>query len=449
MKRIVLVIAVAAGLSGPAHAATENAVGVNTHIPATDVVELVADLGAKWSRVDNNWLQHTDPCSDDIGWLPALDQTVLDAQAMGVSVYMTLAYTPPCASVFDTDGEPNNDVPLTSLWENYVRQAVAHYRAMGVTHYGMWNEPNIHFWEGTAQEYVDVIVVPGMDAVELGCSDAGFTDCMVLGPDLAHIGDYDVFLEDVIDRMDAQGAQFDIFTHHIYQGHDTPVYAGDAFLNALIDRRFPFTRRSLLNVLADTGHMNGDEPEWEIWITETGYHAQPPIDTGEMDYQEKHVMWTIDEQLQRDWWNNTFFYEILDSGDDLDGFGITRRNTDGSFFLKPAYLSLADRIANEPQLNGTLTQCNDGEDNDGDDLVDLDDPGCVDAADDDESDDPGPTPTPTVEPTPEPTPPTGGDPSDPSGEVGCTCAVSPSVSARPFWLLALCAFAWVLERRRR
>lgn len=329
----------------------ENTVGINTHIPEPAVIDLVVDMGLPWIRVDNDWYHHTDPCSQSITFLPALNDRVQYATSAGLCVFMTLAYTPPCASLGDTDGIHLNDVPDPELYGSYVRQSVAHFRAMGVRHFGLWNEANLQqFFEGTAQDYVQNVLVPGFEAVPLGCTDAGYSDCLVLGPDLAHVGDYDVFMEDTLNFMTDQCLMFDIFTHHIYQSFDKQVWDGDSFINALEDRRFSFTRRSMMDVLTDTGYAFNGVPVFEVWITETGYRCNPATDTGEMNYQKTHYEKTMDTQLQRDWWTNTFFYEILDSGDQLDGYGITRHQGGGNYLLKPAYTYLQELVLSMPEL---------------------------------------------------------------------------------------------------
>jgi hypothetical protein len=385
--------AVGVGLPGrTARAALgDNTVGMNTHIPPQAVTDLVVVMGAPWIRVDNNWWNHTDPCTANMTFLPALDNRVDYALSQGLCVYMTLAYTPQCASTGDSDGEHLNDVPDAALYGSFVRQSVAHYRAMGVRHFGLWNEANLdHFFEGTAADYVNNVLGPGFQAVADGCADAGYNDCLALGPDLAHVGEYDVFLEDTLNEMTNAGLMFDIFTHHIYQDFDSEVWDGDSFINALEERRFSFTRRSLMDVLTDTGYAQNGVPAFEVWITETGHHCEPPTDSGEMDYQQYHYEETMNAQLARDWWTNTFFYEILDSGDQLDGFGITRDQGGGNYMLKPAYTYLQNLIAATPELavGGCEAQCADGVDNDGDGATDMDDPGCSGPADSDESDDP-------------------------------------------------------------
>ena len=71
---------------------------------------------------------------------------------------------------------------------DFVTDAVNRYSAApyNVTHFGIWNEPNLtQFFEGGADsidEYVDTILVPGAAAVRSACNS-----CKVLGPDLAHL----------------------------------------------------------------------------------------------------------------------------------------------------------------------------------------------------------------------------------------------------------------------
>jgi hypothetical protein len=393
-----MVACLAATAPAPASAAIgDNAVGMNTHIPSTAVIDRCDALGVGWIRVDNNWLQTGDPCGTVTPFAP-LDAAVTHARTRGLQVYMTLAYTPRCASTGDADGVPNNDVPDAAAWERYVRAAVTHYRTLGVRHFGLWNEVNLGgFWEGTANQYVDLIVVPGLRAIRAACPD-----CIALGPELAHVGEVDVWLEGILRRMDAAGVSFDVYSHHIYQGFGGYVWDGDSFVNALDQRRFVFTRRAFLDVLRETGHAPGGIPDREVWITETGYHCEPPADAGEMGVQADYYMRVLDEQLARSWYTNTFFYEILDSGDELDGFGIIRSDGSGGYTHKPAYDALRDRIAAEPELSGGGggTECSDGEDNDGDTRVDLADPGCGGPEDDDESDDPPPPDPPRIDAEP-------------------------------------------------
>jgi len=380
----------------------DNSVGMNTHVATNDIADACVELGVTWVRFDNNWLEHQ-PSSGDPVFAAYLDSAVSYAVAGGLNVFMTIAYTPGWASSGDSDGRSHNDVPLPGTYDAFVRQAVEHYRAMGVTHFGLWNEPNLDgFWEGTSAQYVDLIVVHGLAAVAQGCLDAGYGDCVSLGPELANVGECDVWLEQILQGMNTAGVNFDIYSHHIYQGFPETgvnVWDGDRFFNALDQRRFVFTRRSFIDTLTENGRAFAGVPDREVWITETGYRCEPPMDAGEMSTQATYYMRVIDEQLARGWYTNSFFYEIQDSFDEIDGFGILRRTSDpdgtwdDNFDIKDAFRALQDRIAAEPafQEEPCTLQCCDGVDNDGDGLADMADPGCSSSEDDDESDDPVPT----------------------------------------------------------
>jgi MYXO-CTERM domain-containing protein len=373
----------------------ENSVGMNIHVGWPEFIDAAADLGVGWVRLDANWYQ-LEPSSGQHQW-SGLDAWVDRATAAGLKVFLTLAYTPAWVPRHgDTDGLSHNDCPDASTeWVRFVRAAVARYRARGVTHFGLWNEPNLtSFLECTPAEYATLIASPGAAAVRAECAD-----CKVLGPDLANVGECDVYLEAVLRTIPV--STFDIIAHHIYQGFAETGWAGwwagDSFMNALDDQRNPWTRRDLRQILDAHGYAG------EVWITETGYRADPPGDAAREATQATYVRRVLEEQLARAWVTNSFFYEMCDCKPDqpdctIDGFGLMRatagspstRSFPADFRLKPAFLFLRQFIADHPEIVGLEppAQCGDGLDNDGDGRVDMDDRGCRDGQDDDESDDP-------------------------------------------------------------
>jgi hypothetical protein len=373
----------------------DNSVGMNIHIGRDTFINACADLGVGWVRMDGNWFV-MEPSRDSYNWA-WMDDFVTRAHDAGLKVFITLGYTPDWVpSHGPADGQTGDNCPDTEAdWVDFVEDAVTHYRAMGVTHYGMWNEPNLDgFFDGTVDEYVNIIMVPGAAAVRRVCAD-----CKVLGPELANVGDCDVYLEDIFAR--APASTFDIITHHSYNGFTETgwhIWDGDGFINVLDDQRIPgFTRKDLRQILDAAGWTG------EVWITETGYRATPIGDQTEEDTQAVYYTRVLEEQLKRAWYTNSFFYEIHDCGPDqpectIDGFGIMRavsgsvgsRTFPDDFRLKPAFHALKQFISDHPEIVGTQPppQCGDGQDNDHDGLTDLQDPGCTEALDDDESDDP-------------------------------------------------------------
>jgi len=275
-------------------------VGMNTHVPSDDVLDACVDLGVRWVRVDANWRDiHRGPGDFDFG---EMERVARAAQMRGLRVYVTLAYTPdwvPRVSRARSDTYGGNDEPLgSSEWVAFVDAIVRRLRPLGVTHFGLWNEANLDgFWEEAAglDAWIDKIVLPGAEAVRAACAD-----CRVLGPELANVGESDVALDAILSRT---ASTWDIVTHHIYQGLETSGGA-DSFRNALERRRSPLTRASLREVL----DLHGIEHE--VWITETGYRAEPAGDAAEEEAQRAYVTGVLGLQLSVGWWTNTFFYEI-------------------------------------------------------------------------------------------------------------------------------------------
>ncbi|MEZ4394967.1 MAG: sugar-binding protein [Polyangiales bacterium] len=393
-RRLMVLLA----LATPALAQAENHVGINVHVPAPDLIDLCANAGVSWVRMDGDWLS-LNPARGRYEWT-ALDRSVDAARARGIRVFISLGYTPPWVPRVPrarADTAPQNDEPATSdEWRTFVTEAVRHYRARGVQHFGMWNEPNLEsFWEEAAgvDPYIDKILVPGAAAVRAACAD-----CVVLGPDLAHLGDYHLFLDRVLARA---RASLDVLTHHTYGGWPetgTTLFSGDNFLQTIETRRFPFTRPALREVLDARGYTG------EVWITETGYRARPPGDAAAEERQAIYVRRALEEQLARPWWTHTFFYEVMDCGVDqvgcdIDGFGLARplrpittgaRSFPADYRLKPAFNTLRDFIRAHPEIvsRAAPAACANGLDDDGDGRVDAADRGCSSGLDNSESDDP-------------------------------------------------------------
>jgi hypothetical protein len=369
-------------------------VGMNTHVPSDDVLDACVDLGVRWVRVDANWRDiHRGPGDFDFG---EMERVARAAQMRGLRVYVTLAYTPdwvPRVSRTRSDGYGGNDEPLgSSEWVAFVDAIVRRLRPLGVTHFGLWNEANLDgFWEEAAglDAWIDKIVLPGAEAVRAACAD-----CRVLGPELANVGESDVALDAILSRT---ASTWDIVTHHIYQGLETSGGA-DSFRNALERRRSPLTRASLREVL----DLHGIERE--VWITETGYRAEPAGDAAEEEAQRAYVTGVLGLQLSVGWWTNTFFYEIYDCGVDqpgcdIDGFGLLRpsrpipggpRSWPGDYRQKPAFVAMREVLDAQPALlgEGPVRACGNGTDDDGDGRIDLRDRGCFSQIDDSETGDP-------------------------------------------------------------
>jgi len=353
MKRCLLILLILSSLFFiGAHG--ENSLGINTHILHNDVYDAIAAASIPWVRIDVDWYA-VEPKQGQFNW-SEIDRVVNKALSLNQKIFATFAYTPQWASSGNIDGKANNnDVPKAGLYEKALSEAVKRYRGK-IYHWGLWNEVNLDgFWEGSADQYVDLIVIPGYNAVKKECPE-----CYVLGPELANVGDK---LNDFYNTIFSRAKdRFDIITHHIYQTFPEldpwAGYTSDSFFNALEKKRTFSNRMALYEALTKYGITNKD-----VWITETGYRCQPPTDQSEMNNQKLYYELVLKAQMERDWWTNTFFYEIYDCGTDIpncsiDGYGILRRTSppdnsyQDNFLFKPAYYYLKEFMDKHPEFKG-------------------------------------------------------------------------------------------------
>jgi MYXO-CTERM domain-containing protein len=361
-------------LSSPeARSAPTQHVGVNAHQPAADILDGMKDLGAGWVRIDFNWYQ-IQPQAAVAPDFSFFDTLINSALARGLKVFPTIGYAPAWAAEADKDGKPNNNTPKVGEYGKFCQAAAARYQGK-ITHWGLWNEPNLgDFFEGTRQQWIDRVIVEGIQGIKAGCPT-----CQVLGPELASIGnDYWVWLDDVLKQLKAKGLMFDAITWHIYATFIElkPTWAcwdGDLFLHKLDQHRVCFGIHiglSVREVLLQNGL--GSLP---VWITETGKTAHGGNAAEEAD-QLSFYRRVLEEQLKRPWWTHTFFYEIVDDNAIADKWGMAVRTGSapsfpGSYQLKAVWALLKKALAQQPAFGGSGTDCDDGLDNDGDQKIDY------------------------------------------------------------------------------
>ena len=286
--------------------ATANAaeLGLNVH-QSTDVgLDIAHDAKVKWVRVDMNWLD-AEPASGSYNWT-LFDTQVANAAARGLSVLAVLAYTPAWASAGDTKSDgPNNDVPMAGAYASFVSAAVTHF-AGKITHYELWNEPNLaQFWEGTPQQYIDLILKPGADALKGACAT-----CVVVGPALATVGmEYANWMEAVFSQAKDK---LDIVSGHDYAGFGTGVTADNFFQKLEMHRLITAGGVTLYEgPLSFKEEMDKHGLTQPFWMTETGLEA-PYGDAAKMDAQKVNYQNVLAAMATRGWWTNTIFYEAFD-----------------------------------------------------------------------------------------------------------------------------------------
>lgn len=312
--------------------------GIVNHIVDAKKVKLLKEGNFVWSRIGIDWFQTRDPCGQ---MLPNTQMTtnVRSAIAQGIKIFATLAYGPKCASIQNTDNKFINDVPRKDLWIKFVENTVAHYRSLGIKHFGLWNEPNLpQFFEGTTDQAIDIFYIAGIPAVKRGCARAGFNDCMALGPELAHLKGYDKFLRRTIERLQKANITFDIWTHHIYNHVNAPIFDGDSFLTALEKPRMFQSKDPFLVVLKEFGLASSTESFVPVWLSEIGYNTNRDNPSNEDIKQRDEIKAVVELVEKRQWIKKLFIYQLVDSLDpQYAGWGITYQNSSGQNIKKPAF----------------------------------------------------------------------------------------------------------------
>jgi len=373
MKRALVLLAALASAS-PARAT--DGLGLNVH--QSSGVGLDATKGATlgWVRIDANWVdvEKTQGQFD----FTVLDAVVDGARSRGLSVLAVLGYGPAWASSGDALGDgPNNDVPQPGTYAAFVTAAVTHFQDR-VQYYELWNEPNLQqFFEGTPQNYLDEVLVPGADALHAACAT-----CKVVAPAVSTVGtEYATWLDAAL-----TGAQskIDVVSGHDYAQfpQDTPGAGGasDSFYNKLESHRIVKVGDTVVyeGPLSFKEVMDAHGATQPFWITETGIEA-PYGDEAAEATQTLYYRRVLESMLTRSWWQNTIFYEAFDEPPAQYHFGVCVDHPDAGLGddEKPVMALLRKAVANQPLFGGTNTDCNDGLDDDGDGLVDQADPDCA------------------------------------------------------------------------
>ncbi|MEO7096058.1 MAG: MYXO-CTERM sorting domain-containing protein, partial [Polyangiales bacterium] len=319
----------------------------------------------------------------------ALFDTIIDnARSRGLTVLAVLAYTPKWASAGDVDGKRNdNDVPRAGAYEAFVTAAVTRY-ASKVTYWEIWNEPNLgEFFEGTPDQYVELILKPGAAAVHAACGA-----CKVLAPGLATVGGkYDVWMDAALSKAKDR---IDIVSGHVYA--DFAKSPTDVSFFSKLDKHRVLTLGDATLYedplsLRESMIKNGAAGK-PFWLTETGKGAAFG-NVPEMDLQSNYVRHVLEAMLTRSWWQATVFYEAFDEpGQPYTwGFSLHDGKPPTNYSLKPVCDVLAKAVDRQPLFGGKGADCDDGLDNEGDGLIDYPkDPECSAASTFSEGPPPGP-----------------------------------------------------------
>ncbi|MFH1176911.1 MAG: cellulase family glycosylhydrolase [Acidobacteriota bacterium] len=305
--------------------------GINAHVPAPEILDLIAGAGIEWVRIDFIW-SWVEPAPDRFNW-GLYDDLVDQANARGLKVFATISSTPGWA----TGGQPGAGVPRESAdFYDLCYRAALRYRGR-VAAWGMWNEPNVRqFWQGSRQAYIDTILKPGAQAVH-----AADPSAKVCGPELAHLQSaaWDRWLRDVLRQA---SSHLDVVTHHLYPDGGSAA----SLRRMLLDGgRQPWEPPALRKVLKEESWLGRP-----FWITETGANSSSPSPAGEAAqaaFLQRVLEILFGAERELSWVQRVFFYEITDDpAFPANAFGIVSATPE--LRPKPAYASYAELIATTP-----------------------------------------------------------------------------------------------------
>ncbi len=345
--------------------------GLNVHQSLDVGLDATSDVHGTWVRMDFNWFQ-AEPAQGAIDF-SLYDQIVDNARSRSLNVLAVIGYTPAWASSGNVDGADTlNDVPVAGAYEAFVSAAVQHFQGR-VTHWELWNEPNLTtFFEGTAQQYVDLILKPGADALRAHCPD-----CLVVAPGLATVGGaWDVWMQTVFTQA---ADKVDIVSGHDYAGfpQDDPSagQSSPSFYSKLEAHRVKKIGDTV--VYEDPLSLRECMVKFGVaskpfWLTETGEQAAYG-DTAAMLGQANYARHVLEAMLTRPWWTTTIFYEAFDEPDSGYEWGFVLHDpaAPGGYRCKTVCDVVRQAMSKQPAFGGNGADCNDGLDNDGDGLIDY------------------------------------------------------------------------------
>ena len=244
---------------------------------SNETMEIGKDLGVTWGRMDISW-NHVERESGIFNFTN-YDIRIDNATAMGMEILVVLAYDNNAVEM-DPDSEKYEDYIAPSdvpKYVEYVNQTISHYYPMNVTHFEIWNEPNLPlFWGGPWEDFYYLFE----ETVKF--IKTHFPDVFIVAPAISDMGH--AFLKQLFQEGYLQ--QCEAISFHTYHQYN----------EALIERIWQL--RDLCKMFNYSG---------ELWLTEAGFptggtyiHAIDEQDQG--DRLLKSITLSLALGIDREFW---------------------------------------------------------------------------------------------------------------------------------------------------
>jgi hypothetical protein len=291
-------------------------------------LDALASTHTTWVRFDINWAQIQGGGPSSYAWT-AIDRVARGIVARGMKPLGVIAYTPSWARPAGTTAR---HPPDPAQYATFARTAAAHYSALGVHAYEVWNEPNItNFWETPDVAAYTKLLEAAYPAIK--AADPSAT-VLTGGTSPAASNGTNISPVDFLKGIYANGGKgsFDAVAHHPYCW---PALPGDAKDWSAWYQMYG-TATSLRSLMV----ANGDGAK-KIWGTEFGAPTDGPAGSYVSEADQAAALraaWRLWGSY--DWAGPLMWY----AGRDLGTSTTTRENFFGllrnDWSAKPAFTDL-------------------------------------------------------------------------------------------------------------